>query len=583
MNHSTADAAVRIATAPRRRSAQIATAIAASLALVLAPVVTTPATADDPLVVSAAAIDPLTVPDVTIVGTPVVGGPLTATLTATLPDGVAVAYQWRRGGAPIDGAQAADYTPVVADALTSIDVVATFTAEGFDPTEKISPAVTVAKATFEGAPTPTLSGTVRVGSAVTAVTGTWPDGTTFTYSWRFTDAKGVETVSSATTQVYTPTSNVVGRKLSVVVTGTAPGHNPASARSALVTIAPGIINAPTPKISGSAAVGSTLKAVLGTWGPADSIAYSWKRNGAGISGATSSSYKLTTADLGKKITLTVVVKRSGYTTVTRTSPATATVTNPFTKASTPTISGTARSGLVLTANGGTWSPTPTLTYQWNRNGVAVAGKTSKTYTLTSADVGTRITVTVTAKRTGYFTRTVTSAPTAAVTAATTATRDGGYKVGLHIAPGTYYAAGGNNCWFERRSDANYGFEEGALGYAFNWNWDFGGQKVVTIKASDKYFYTEECGTWRPVTTALRTSVGDGTFVVGSQMQTGVWEAVGPFNGEGCYVQLLTSFSGDPDTSIYQAGWVDAPKFQIRITSTVKGFTSDGCGAWKRVP
>ena len=47
--------------------------------------------------------------------------------------------------------------------------------------------------------------------------------------------------------------------------------------------------APTPKITGTAKVGYTLKATPGTWGPAPvALKYQWKVNGAAISGATAS-------------------------------------------------------------------------------------------------------------------------------------------------------------------------------------------------------------------------------------------------------------------------------------------------------
>ena len=68
----------------------------------------------------------------------------------------------------------------------------------------------------------------------------------------------------------------------------------------------------------------------------------------------------------------------------------------------PTISGTPQVGQVLTANAGTWSGSPTFTYQWQRCDAqgnacaAIAGATAKTYTVQSADAGTTLRVAVTA-------------------------------------------------------------------------------------------------------------------------------------------------------------------------------------------
>jgi hypothetical protein len=88
----------------------------------------------------------------------------------------------------------------------------------------------------------------------------------------------------------------------------------------------------------------------------------------------------------------------------------------------PTISGTARQGEVLTANPGTWSGDQpiTFTYQWRRcdtNGASCAniiGATSKTYTLTSVDLGNKLRVRVRASNSAGS-ATAVSLPTAVVT------------------------------------------------------------------------------------------------------------------------------------------------------------------------
>jgi bacillolysin len=63
----------------------------------------------------------------------------------------------------------------------------------------------------------------------------------------------------------------------------------------------------------------------------------------------------------------------------------------------PVTSGTARVGQKLTATTGTWSASRlTYKYQWLRNGVAISGATSSARTLTSSDLGKKVSVRVTA-------------------------------------------------------------------------------------------------------------------------------------------------------------------------------------------
>src|SRR4051794_14821508 len=86
----------------------------------------------------------------------------------------------------------------------------------------------------------------------------------------------------------------------------------------------------------------------------------------------------------------------------------------------PSISGTARDGSVLTADRGKWSNSPSAyAYQWQRcdangaNCAPIAGANSDHYTLSSADVGHRLRVQVTASNSGGS-GTATSEPTAVV-------------------------------------------------------------------------------------------------------------------------------------------------------------------------
>ncbi|MEN9910982.1 MAG: hypothetical protein RLZZ441_550, partial [Actinomycetota bacterium] len=80
---------------------------------------------------------------------------------------------------------------------------------------------------------------------------------------------------------------------------------------------------PIPTITGTKSTGETLTANRGTWTTAaDTYTYTWSRASVAkgpyttISGATSATYVLTSADLGKFIKVTVTGTKSGYTTIT---------------------------------------------------------------------------------------------------------------------------------------------------------------------------------------------------------------------------------------------------------------------------
>ncbi len=83
---------------------------------------------------------------------------------------------------------------------------------------------------------------------------------------------------------------------------------------------PDVITGPTPKVTGKAKVGKTLRAEAGTWQPAPvTLTYQWLRNGKPIKGATAARYKLVKADAGRKIRVRVTGAKPGYAPVVATS------------------------------------------------------------------------------------------------------------------------------------------------------------------------------------------------------------------------------------------------------------------------
>jgi hypothetical protein len=193
-----------------------------------------------------------------------------------------------------------------------------------------------------------------------------------------------------------------------------------SAREQTVTVQPGRFTTVTPKVNGTAKAGSTLTAARGTWAPEPTgVQYLWKADGTAIKDATSSTLKLPTSAVGKKITVTVTGDRQYYSAGSATSAPTATVAPATFTAPTPKIKGTAKVGRRLIAYRGTWSPSPSsVKYVWKANGTTISTRTSSTFVVPASARGKKLTVTVVGSRTGYTTKSVTSARTATVAAGT---------------------------------------------------------------------------------------------------------------------------------------------------------------------
>jgi hypothetical protein len=81
----------------------------------------------------------------------------------------------------------------------------------------------------------------------------------------------------------------------------------------------------TPTISGKARVGRWLSATVGMWMSGTTLTQQWLRNGRTITGATGLTYKLKSADRGKRISVRVTATKLGYSPASATSVKTAKV------------------------------------------------------------------------------------------------------------------------------------------------------------------------------------------------------------------------------------------------------------------
>jgi hypothetical protein len=190
---------------------------------------------------------------------------------------------------------------------------------------------------------PTITGTARVGEALTAQNGTWQNSPTeFRYRWLRCNALGnLCVLLAADGKTYRVAEADVGRTLRVRVTAVnADGAtNARSEQTDVVTSsAPPLNNTSRPTITGEARVGQELAANEGTWsGNPTSFGFQWQRcdvdslTCANVVGATGRTYGVRLADLGFRLRVEVTARadnRSG----TATSNATAIVvpTTPIT-------------------------------------------------------------------------------------------------------------------------------------------------------------------------------------------------------------------------------------------------------------
>jgi hypothetical protein len=386
---------------------------------------------------------PLQAPQIS--GTAIDGQTLTTDNGAWLDGPTGYGYQWEDcnpSGAScsnIAGATGSSYTLTRNDVNDTVRVVVTASnTGGSTPSTSSQTGVVQPMPVPTNTAAPSISGTTTQGQTLTLANGTWTGNpSSYGDQWQDCDSSGAScaNISGARSGTYTLTSSDVGHTIRVVVTASNDGGStPAtSAQTAAVQAPPAPTNTALPTISGTTTQGQALTASKGTWaGSPTSYSYQWRDcNSSGsacsnISGATSSSYTLTTNDVGNTVRVVVTATNVGGSTP-ATSAQTAAVQAPAAQGPTntalPTVSGAATQGQTLTATSGSWTGTPTgYGYQWadcNSSGASctnISGAISNSYTLTSTDVGNTVRVAVTATNSGGS-ASATSAATAAVAAA----------------------------------------------------------------------------------------------------------------------------------------------------------------------
>jgi len=150
---------------------------------------------------------------------------------------------------------------------------------------------------------PSISGAAIVGSTLIVSSGTW-SGTlpiTFTYQWN----RAAIAISGATSSTYVPIHTDAGSALTCTVTATNIADNAAATTTATASVTEAPSNISSPSISGGTVVGDALTVSAGTWSgtPSPSLTYQWVAGGVDISGATATTFVLTSGQVDAEITV----------------------------------------------------------------------------------------------------------------------------------------------------------------------------------------------------------------------------------------------------------------------------------------
>jgi large repetitive protein len=298
------------------------------------------------------------------------GNPVT--FTAAASGTPTPSFQWMKNGSAISGATSSSYSLAIVGTgnAGSYTVVATNVAGSAASSAAV---LTVNAATV--APTIStqpVSQTVTSGNAATftvIASGTPAP----TYQWN----KNGSAISGATGASYTIASTTTGSAgtYTVVATNTA---GAVTSSSAVLTIntPPGFTTQP----SSQTVIAGNSVTFAAAAGGSPSPTFQWKKNGSSISGATSASYTISSVATGNAGSYTVVATNSAGAVISNAATLTVNPTPSAPAFSIQPVDQSVISGSSVTfiaaANG-----TPTPTFQWMKDGVAIAGATSASYTI----------------------------------------------------------------------------------------------------------------------------------------------------------------------------------------------------------
>ncbi|WP_152351544.1 hypothetical protein [Brachybacterium subflavum] len=242
------------------------------------------------------------------------GGSVSASLTG-LPKGAAVKYQWRLNGANVKGATKATFSIPTSAAGKTLSLHTVATAKGYETDSAVWSLGRVALRAMHIS----MGYYTFFDSLITAVPQSLPKGANVKYQWRL-DGKDVK---GATKAQFSIPNSAAGKKLTLKFRATAKGYTPYEYEFSRGVVKGGstkkTLKGSTPTITGTRRAGSKLTAHKGSWTAGTTRTYQWYANGVAIKGATKYTLVVPSSAKGKQLTVKITGRKSGYTTLTKTS------------------------------------------------------------------------------------------------------------------------------------------------------------------------------------------------------------------------------------------------------------------------
>ena len=312
------------------------------------------------------------------------GSSVTFSVTATGTD--PLSYQWYKGASPISGATGSSYTissVTTGNAGTYFVIVTNSvgSAASSEATLTVNVPVTLSSITING------NSSVNVGSTTTyTCTATYSNGTskTVTPTW---------SVSPTTYASITSAGVLTGKAVGTATVKATYEGKTATKNVTVNAVKPTITTQPK---SQSVNEGNSVTFSVVATGTAP-LSYQWYKDGKAISGATGSSYTISSAKSSDAGSYYVIVSNSAGSVTSNT--VTLTITAK------PVITTQPRSQTVNEGNSVTFSVVATgtgLSYQWKKNGSNISGATGSSYTISSAKTSDAANYTVTVSNTAGF-------------------------------------------------------------------------------------------------------------------------------------------------------------------------------------